>query len=97
MPSIQEQLILTMQLGAMSVAELAFWLDCPRPTLVVWLQGAEPRPINKVKVERRLEALHRAMTQSPHPFIPENLTQRRRKSFLNVKKGEFLKGGGSDV
>jgi hypothetical protein len=93
----KDQLEEALLLGAMTVSELCLWLDCPRPTLSMWLRGTEPRPLNKKKVDRRLKALHKAMSETGYPFIPEEFTLSQRKGFLANKKSEFVRKTKFDV
>jgi hypothetical protein len=95
--STSAQLKEALQLGALSVAELCVWLDCPRPTVTTWLRGAEPRPLNREKVLRRLVLLHEAISKTPYPFIPEELTLTKRRVFLLKKKSEFVRNNRNDI
>jgi hypothetical protein len=91
MRSTKERLEEILQLGGLSVAELSVWLDCPRPTLAMWLKGSEPRDYNRIKINRRLILLYLAISQAGGPFIPEDLTLSRRREHLLEKKSEFVK------
>lgn len=91
--SLRERLDTCGRLGALSVADLAYWLDLPYATVRSWRAGSEPQAARIPQVLQRLQWLEAAIAEDPRLPVPLLIRSEERRKYLKGIRGTYEREG----
>ena len=80
--TLQQRIDACLEKGALSVADIALWLDLPYPTVKSYRQGTTPQAARQRQIEQRLSWLESAIRTDPRLPVPLSVRARERKAYL---------------
>ena len=88
--TIAQRLVRCMDAGALSVADLAVWMNVAYPTMRAWVQGRVPRSARARQLELSLAKLERAIDRGTGLPVPMELSQHKRPAYMGALRAKIL-------
>jgi hypothetical protein len=83
MSQLDQRLRRCREIGGLTLADLALWLQTPRETVKGWmLNGHYPTPALRHAVFKKLDDLEKAIAEADGPLVPSHIRLQNRATFL---------------
>jgi hypothetical protein len=83
MSQLYQRLERCREIGGLTLADLALWLETPRETVKSWMIGRHyPTPALRTELFRKLDDLELAIAEANGPLVPSSIRRQTRPTYL---------------